>query len=436
MNRLAIAMLVTFGAPAMAQQIDTARALSALRDAHAACTADSSALWAHTLCGPIALVDRSTRLVIANDSAAGQRFLPYDTWYVTTLPPSRFIANTSFEWGGRGWTMVAMPLPQDRYARTALVMHEVFHREQKVLGLRQADALNNHLDFRDGRTWLRLEHRALAQAILAPDSGVARRHAENAMIFRARRRVGYPGSDSAEASLEMQEGLPEYTGHRMAMLVTGAGLARVAEHVAGYEKTPSFVRSFAYGSGPGLGVLLDRFSPGWRAAVGTQRDPGAMLGQAIHFRQPRNLATMARARAMEYGWQDVDQEEAARESTREPMMRDFRARLADGPTITLRQLLDSLSWGFDPTALIAFDLASVIYPFGSFSAPWGSLNVEKNGVWVRNDLSLIRIGVATAPGQDTRELSGDGWTLKLNPGWEIRPSGAKPGSSDVVRRAP
>jgi len=432
---VALALTASFVEPALAQQIDTARAMSALRDANAACRADGAALWAHSLCGPIALVDRSTRLVIANDSGAGQRFLSYGAVYVTTLPPTRFIANTSFEWGGRAWTMVVMPLPQDRYTRTALVMHEVFHREQKALALRQADALNNHLDFRDGRTWLRLEYRALARAILEADSAAARRHTENAMLFRARRRVAYPGSDLTEASLEMQEGLPEYTGHRLAMLVTGETQARVAEHVAGYEKAASFVRSFAYGSGPALGVLLDRFSPGWRDAVRTQLDPGALLGEAIGFRKPRDLAATARARAMGYDWQTVDSEEAARERTREPMLRDYRARLADGATITFQQTLDSLSWGFDPTALIAFDLTSVIYPSGSFSAPWGSLNVEKNGVWVKNDFSLIRVGIGTTPpGFDSREVSGDGWTLKLNPGWALSPRAAKPGSFDVVRR--
>jgi hypothetical protein len=136
------------------QPLDSARALSALRDAKAACTADAGALWGLSLCGPIALVDRQTRLVIANDSVPGRAFLRLGNAYVTTLPASQFIANTAFEWQDRTWTMVALPLPNDRYARLDLVMHEVFHREQRALGLAQPDALNNHLDMRAGRTWL------------------------------------------------------------------------------------------------------------------------------------------------------------------------------------------------------------------------------------------------------------------------------------------
>src|SRR5882724_4463656 len=149
------------------QPIDTARALSALRDAKASCEADAGKLWKRSLCGPIALVDRQTRIVIANETVAGKHFLRLGDAFVTTLPENQYVANTSFPWGGRTWTMVALPLPRDRFARVDLVMHEVFHREQEALGLRQPDALNNQLDTRPGRTWLRLEYRALAQALEA-----------------------------------------------------------------------------------------------------------------------------------------------------------------------------------------------------------------------------------------------------------------------------
>jgi hypothetical protein len=175
---------------ASAQQIDTSRALSTLRDAQTACEMDGGKLWRRGLCGPIALVDRQTRLLIANDTVAGKHFLRLGDAYVTTLPENQFVANTSFPWGGRTWTMVGLPLPKDRYARVTLVMHEVFHREQEALGLRQPDALNNQLDMRPGRTWLRLEYRALARALEAlPDQKAARHHAESALIFRAQRRL-------------------------------------------------------------------------------------------------------------------------------------------------------------------------------------------------------------------------------------------------------
>jgi hypothetical protein len=420
---------------AHAQALDTARALSALRDARAACEADNGALWGRSLCGPIALVDRQTRLAITNDSVPGRRFLPLGDAYVTTLAENQYVANTAFQWQGRTWTMVALPLPRDRYARLALVMHEVFHREQRALGLAQPDALNNQLDMRAGRTWLRLEYRALARALESlPDSSMARHHTESALLFRAYRRSLYPGSDSLESTLEIQEGLPEYTGQRLAMEQTGEGPARVARFVRDYESTPTFVRAFAYGTGPAIGLLLDRFAPEWRKSVAANHDVGIQLARAIHFQRPRDLAAAAGARAREYGWREIDAAEAARDSARAPAMREYGARLVTGATITLRQSRDSLAWSFDPTELVALDLHSTIYPSGNFSAPWGKLTVEKGGVLVQNDFSWIRIGApGTATPPTERPIKGDGWTLELNPGWSLRPDRSKPGSFVVEK---
>jgi hypothetical protein len=423
--------------PGQAQQIDTATALSALRDARNVCEADRGDLWKRSLCGPIALVDRQTRLVIANDTIPGRHFIRLSDAFVTVLRENQFVANTSFSWGGRTWTMVALPLANDRYARTALVMHEAFHREQEALGLRQIDALNNHLDMRPGRTWLRLEYRALARALdTLVDPHTARHHAESALLFRAHRRSIYPGSDSLEATLEVQEGLPEYTGQRLAMQLTGEGAGRVARYVRDYETTPSFVRAFAYGTGPALGVLLDHFSPNWRDAVRNKRDIGALLAQSIDFKAPAQgrLASTAHGRAREYGWDEVDRTEAARDSARAPAIRQYRARLQDGPIITLRQSSDSLTWSFDPTELIGFDLTSAVYPSGIFSAAWGKLTVERGGVLVANDFSDIRVGAPATPiAAGVRMINGDGWTLALNPGWVVQPDPSKPGSSIVVK---
>lgn len=414
-----------------AQQLDTARALSALRDAKAACESDAGALWGRSLCGPIALVDRQTRLVISNDTVAQKHFLRLGDAYVTTLPENQYVANTSFPWGGRTWTMVALPLPRDRYARTALVMHEVFHREQEALGLRQPDALNNQLDMRPGRTWLRLEYRALARALESlPDQGAARHHAESALIFRAERRSLYPGSDSLEATLEIQEGLPEYTGQRLAMQQTGEGPARVAKYVRDYEaSTPTFVRAFAYGTGPAIGVLLDQLDPAWRDEVRKTRDIGALLANAIHFQPPRDLGKTARARARDYGWDEVDRSEAMRDSGRAPTMQGYRQRLGSGPVVTLLQSKDSLAWSYDPTELVGFDLQSTVYPSGNFSAPWGKLSVDHGGVLVQNDFSGIRVGLPSTPiAAGAKEIMGDGWTLELNPGWSLRPDPSRSGS--------
>ncbi|HXT14948.1 MAG TPA: hypothetical protein VN706_04925 [Gemmatimonadaceae bacterium] len=434
---LGIAAILAHAARGRAQRLDTVTALAGLADAEHACRVDAGTLWGRSLCGPIALADRQTRIVVANDTVPRRHYLPYGSAFVTTLPDGQFVANTAFKWGDRTWTMVALPLPSDHYDRVRLVMHEVFHREQSALGLNATDALNNHLDFREGRTWLRLEYRALAAALSDADTATMRRDAEGALLFRFARRAKYPGADSTEALLEMQEGLPEYTGHVLAMRELGVGRGRVAQHVLNFERTtPSFVRGFAYGTGPALGLLLDEFAPDWRTRVARERDLTAMLAQAIHFRPPRDIITEARRRAPMYGFADIDRAEAARDSTRAPMMRDFTDRFVNGRVITLHQTRDSLRWGYDPNSLIAFDRQRVVYPFGNFGAPWGSLDVSENGVLVANDFSSIVVSlppnIALAP--DARRIEGSGWVLNVNPGWVIVADPKRPGSFVVARQ--
>jgi hypothetical protein len=157
----------------------------------------------------------------------------------------------------------------------------------------------------------------------------------------------------------------------------------------------------------------------------SNRDIGALLGQAIHFQRPHNLAATALLRGKEYGWDEVDRSEAARDSARAPAMREYRARLAEGQTLTLRQSKDSLSWSYDPTELIGFDLTSTIYPSGNFSAPWGKLSVEHGGVLVRNDFSAITVGAPASSVTGSKKITGDGWSLELALGWSIRATGNK-----------
>ena len=113
-----------------------------------------------------------------------------------------------------------------------------------------------------------LEWRALAQALRATDDAPRRCAAADALAFRAARRAAYPGSAAGEDALELHEGLAEYTGVVVGRPGdrTGAALHDLGAHV----EDPSFVRSFAYATGPAYELLLDRCCTG----VGARRSAG------------------------------------------------------------------------------------------------------------------------------------------------------------------
>ena len=421
-----LAAALLFGpaaAAARAQAPDTAAAMSAVHDFEAACRRDHGALWGRTLCGPMLVADRGTGFAVASERPPEGSFEERDGVYVGRIPEGMALANTSFDWSGHRWSSVRMPLPADRFERLALLAHEAFHRIQPELGLGGADAMNAHLDERDGRYWLRLELHALSTA-LRSSGQAARTAARDAMLFRANRQRLYPGADTLEPKLERAEGLAEYTGDRIALGLPGTAVSRVAD-VRTFESQPTFVRSLGYGTGPLLGLLLDRYAAGWRARV-AHEGMAQQLARALSFVPPPELAARAERRAAAYDGGEIAAQEDAREADRQRRLTDLRARLVAGPVLVLEQ--NGLRRAFNPNTLVSMPPEGTVYPTGSFSAEWGSLDVTAGGALVSTDYRSLRV---PAPADTTgRTIHGEGWTLELAPGWSIRP-GARPGDLTV-----
>lgn len=103
---------------------------------------------------------------------------------------------------------------------------------------------------RAGRTWLRLEVQALAYA-LTTRGEAQRAHAHAALAFRAHRQRLFPDARAREDSLELQEGLAEHAGQVVASARSTLGPLRTVRTMDGVMRRPSYVRSFAYATGPG-----------------------------------------------------------------------------------------------------------------------------------------------------------------------------------------
>ena len=429
---VALALAAFAGAaplPARADSgVDTTAAQAGLRRFAQACALDGGALWGRSLCGPVALVDPRTRLTIANRADSAGAWFARDDAYIGQLPARIGLANTSFDFGGAHWAMVLLPLPGDDFARVALLLHESLHRIQSELSLWGSGPACPHLDTREGRLWLRLELRALAAAVRARGDRAVRA-AGDALVFRWHRQRLFPGADSLESQLEIQEGLAEYTGDKLALAATGLSEERVARDIEGFEKRPSYVRSMAYGSGPGLGLLLDRYAAGWRRRLTLDSRLAEMLAKALRVEPPAAPEVEARRRGGAYGLAEVAVQEESRERERLARAADYRARLVEGPTLTLRA--GSINFSFDPNSLVPLGDLGTAYPTGTFSAAWGKIEVESGGALVGPDFRSL---VVPAPSDAAaRPVRGPGWRLELAPGWTVRPRGDRPGSYEVAR---
>ena len=415
--------------------IDLAQAHILLDAAHRITAGDSGRFWGRSLDGPILLADPVTRAIVGSAADSGGVLTPRDGLFVGVLPAEQNIANTALDWGGRRWTMLIWPgIPAGRYARDRLLAHELFHRIQGELGLTPPVSDNGHLDSEAGRSWLRLEWRALAEALLR--RGAERQRAiEDALAFRAHRHARFPDRVDDERALELGEGLAEYTGFALSGLPAWVLADRTAMQLEIYDGHDSFVRSFAYASGPAYGVLLDEQGAPWRRALTLESDLGALLAHAALGDRPvRDEGEDALlVRAARYDGARVLAEEHARAARRAARVADYRHRFLDGPALEL-PMAGTLRYSFDPTAAEALDGVGTIYPGARITDAWGVLTVESGGVLLGGAAGRVeRIVVAVAPGAATPPLAGEGWRLELATGWRVM-RGARSGSWRVVRR--
>lgn len=242
-------ILATGGAPA----VDRDTAVRYFQEARTLSDQDGGRLWGPSLYGPMLFVDGASRAVVTNGpDTKGALHRQGEAWE-GSLPATVGVANTTLEWSGTRWTMVMWPLPEDRHTRDILMMHECFHRIQGGLGLGIQDRPCGHLDAKEGRIWLQLEWRALAEALVAHGPG-RHRAIQDALLFRAYRRSLFPTAAGAELNMELKEGLAEYTGIRSSARSEAQAITDALVDLYRYAHMPTFVRSFAYASGPGEGT--------------------------------------------------------------------------------------------------------------------------------------------------------------------------------------
>lgn len=136
---LALSGLLGVVAPPVDAAIDPARAQVLFKEAAQLCGRDGGALWHHSLCGRILLVDWTDNTAVANLVDPGGVLKASGPVFAGTLPSDVIIANTPIEWSGLRWTEMIWPLPDDVAHRHVMIAHELFHRAQNELGMLQRD---------------------------------------------------------------------------------------------------------------------------------------------------------------------------------------------------------------------------------------------------------------------------------------------------------
>ena len=371
-------------------------------------------LWNKNLYGPILLVNPENRQLFANVQDSAGLLKPVGLIYSCILPDNVNIANTSSHWNGRDWAMIKLPLPSNKEDRINLLAHELFHVSQPSLGFRLFNAANNHLDLKDGRIYLRLELEALKKAVQCASSTESKKCLTDAFTFRMYRYLLYPGADSSENLLELNEGIAEYTGLIISNMSRDEAVKDIVQRMDQFISFPTFVRSFAYQTTPVYGYLLYPARTGWNREINIHTNLTAYFIQAFNITLPSSLKVRVEEISDQYNGKLIIAEETEREAKAKRLIAELKSKFVEQPHFEIR--LEKMNISFDPRNIIPVEDKGSFYKNARITDVWGILTIN-NGALMSTGWDKISVSIPLKI--DNKSVSGDGWTLELNDGYKV-----------------
>jgi hypothetical protein len=365
-------------------------------------------LWAKNLYGPILLVNPNTRQLYANFSDTAGILMQVDEIYSGILPNDINIANTAINWNGRRWAMIMLSLPSNKQDRINLLAHELFHVIQPSLGFLLFNTANNHLDQKEGRIYLRLELEALKKAIQTTSELEMKTHLTRALTFRKYRYSLYPGSDSTENLLELNEGIAEYTG----AVISGRNKIQSTDHFVQsinlFLNNPTFVRSFAYQTIPIYGFLLSYIKNDWNKEITIKTNLTEYFIKTFDISLPNDLKKTTDLILNQYNGDVIISEEITREVKTKKLITEYKNKFITQPHFELA--FEQMDVSFDPRNIVPIEDKGTVYTNIRVTDNWGILTVQ-NGALMSSNWDKISVTVPIK--NENRYISGEGWTLEL-----------------------
>lgn len=374
-------------------------------------TAQNVKIWDKDIYGPILLIEPDTRVVYANEPDENNALTPVKGYFTGILPKEISFHNTSLDWNGKTWATIVLPLSSNKQNRTDLITHELFHSAQPSLGLDIRGSDNYHLDEKDGRIYLRLEIEALIEALKARRLSQSEEHLRNALIFRKYRHLVYSGSQLSENKLELLEGLATYTGQMMSGRDKWQLREHLIERLENYDKTPTFVRSFAYETVPVYGFFLYQKDNNWNKNITGETNLTEFFEEAFEFDMRILLPSYVRQVAEDYRGRKIRDEETARSEKNTLTLDELREKFLEKPRLEIK--LENMNMSFSPANLIPLDVdEGTVYPTIRISDNWGILTVTTGGALLSPGHVWAVVSEPVEIKED--EIIGNGWHIELN----------------------
>jgi hypothetical protein len=378
------------------------------------CNKDDGSLWGENLYGPVMFVDNLNREIYTNVADTQGILKAREGIFTGVLPKERLITNNVIEFGGVRYAMVPLPDTEDHYRITARAVHSLFHCYQERHDLKPSTFNTRHLNDKNTRFYLKLEWKALASAIGA--TGEARKQAiRDALIFRGARRELFPEAITDENKFENYEGLATFTYIKLCSEDADEMQGRLLEYLDRIYKNTSYASGYGFVHGALYAMLLNDTGFDFKQIQQSDFDLGMAACEAYGVTLPEVCRDVAGSLAVNYDIQSIMTEESEREAAINERTGKIVTTFFDKPVVTVT--MESPNFSYEPEDINFLDSLGTLYERLRVSDNWGRLTVDDGGALLANDLRTLRIS-ARDIGIDRNHISGAGWHLVLNDGWQ------------------
>lgn len=362
---------------------------------------ESSKLWGISFDIPLMVVFPDSNVMVLNQASEG--FRKYKDLYIGKSDEIRAGGQSSKKWRNESWGFYTYPLPENKEKRLELFFHEAFHRNQPALKLEGYWAQCKYLVESDARILLKLEFNALFKALEEEDF---KQYLTDALCFRLLRYHKYPNAYNKELSMEMAEGLAQYTGFKLSN--------KTIEDALQFFKSKDITGShtFAYSTGLAYCYVLDKSGKDWRSHI-TQNDNFLYFTQKmLQLDLPENIEKHVEQVKGKYNWDDISKEEIEISKQQQIQEEKYLSDFFENPVVKI-DLSVCKNLSLNTTIIYPLKDGKVYNGITAFG-DWGKL-ISKDEMFYGEVLLLL----PTPFKQNGRKVEGNGWEITLNEGWMI-----------------
>jgi hypothetical protein len=391
------------------------KAMSYFSSIEEICNRDNGSLWGRNLYGPIMFVERGSRRIVANQPDKEGLLKLKDGIYTAFYPKEKILNHAPVMYGGTLFAMVPLPAEEDEFRIRSRAVHVLFHVHQKLNGSEYVTFNQRNMDENEARLWIKLEWKALKKALNS--TGEERLMSiRDALVFRGSNRELYQKYAADEDHFETYEGFASFTYIKLCTGSDEEFTSRLMETLDRIYAMSSYARSYGSIHGALYAALLYDAGYDLKTLSVNSTDLGYITKELYNIELPEICRDVAGSLALNYELAVINKEEEERRLNIQKRLHSLTSTFTEKPVVYLE--LESPYFDFEPEDIHPVDSLGTLYTAMRVSDSWGKLTVDKGGCLVSRNYKFLRI---TAKGHKTEKnrISGEGWNLILNEGWEL-----------------